>query len=412
MNTFAKENKKTREYYNQDFSQINVLFARIRNSLFTGEKFDISDLNLKNLIDYNPENLLYITIFEEFKKNIRFGSNRETLEETIQRVILKLREKSSFKEYDISNPKKTRILLEWIYEKTPVNIKKIHTKPIFDKERFEPGITGIQADKGKEIISWLPTDSPINNEMTLSPALIYLSKKLKLTENKATSKEKIDAIKNLKGVNFYLTKSRAFISYNDKAIPLYRGNLLHKGFSYQTVLEIFKTSNDWLIQNMKENGQFTYYYNCTDDNYIDHEHPKRKEPNLYYNDLRHCGGVISLLRMYELTQDEKYLNCIKKAIDWIIGITKFHTTKNNKEAAYVFANEKAKLGGVGIPLIMLMRYRLNTQDENYDRYIEAYSRHLISRISDDGEFMGYYIHPSYQNGKPLEDMSAKEKKET
>ena len=70
MNTFAKENKKTREYYNQDFSQINVLFARIRNSLFTGEKFDISDLNLKNLIDYNPENLLYITIFEEFKKEL------------------------------------------------------------------------------------------------------------------------------------------------------------------------------------------------------------------------------------------------------------------------------------------------------------------------------------------------------
>ena len=57
-----------------------------------------------------------------------------------------------------------------------------------------------------------------------------------------------------------------------------------------------------------------YYYDAKEDNYIDHEHPERPEDNLYYNDLRHCGGIVTLIRAYQLTKDKKYLKSAKKRI--------------------------------------------------------------------------------------------------
>lgn len=411
---YAVENEKIRNYYKKDFSKLNELVQRIRTTLATGEKLKIDDLALEDIIEFKgKEQLFYITLFQEFTKRIRFGSRRDTLEETLNRVIEKLRENQKFKEFEVSNVDKTRILIEWVSEKELVDIKKIHTDKNFDKERFEPGINGIEIRKDNTSYVWMPTDAPVLNEMSLAPVFAHLADRMGLAKNKNLKLlEKAKLVKNLENVETYIIKSKAFITYKTEIIPLYRGNVLYKDFDYNTVIDMFKKSNDWLIEHMKENGQFMYYYNPTLDNNIDHEHPTRKESNLYYNDLRHCGGVVSLLRTYELTGDKKYLEPIKKGIDWSISMTKFHKDEKGREAAFVYANSKGKLGGVGLPLIMLMRYRMNTNDPTYDRYIEAYSRHLLSRMTEDGEFLGYYIHPSFNNGEPLLTMNEEERKKT
>lgn len=411
---YESENEKTRNYYKKDFSKLNELIHRIRAALISGEKIKIEDLSLEDIVDFKPnKNFFYISLFQEYTKRIRFGSRRDTLEATLNRVVEKLRENQKFAEFEISNPDKTRILIEWVTEKELVDINRIHTGKNFDKERFEIGIDGIEIKYNNKSFVWMPTDAVILNEKNLTFVFADLVERMGLIKNKNLElAEKAKLLKNLKNIETYIIKSKAFVTYKNEIIPLYRGNVLYDDFSYNTVINIFKKANDWLIENMNENGQFMYYYNPTLDNNIDHEHPTRREPNLYYNDLRHCGGVISLLRLYELTGDKKYLEPIKKGIDWSIGMTKFHKDEKGREAAFVYANLKAKLGGVGLPLIMLMRYRINTNDETYDRYIEAYSRHLLSRLTEDGEFLGYYIHPSYNNGEPLLTMTNEEKMKT
>lgn len=162
---------------------------------------------------------------------------------------------------------------------------------------------------------------------------------------------------------------------------------------------------------MYEDGRFLYYYDCCDDTYKDHEHPNRPESNLYYNDLRHCGGIIALIRAYELTSDEKYIKAAKKAVDWSISITREHDTQWGK-GYYAFYNRKAKLGGTGVLLVAMMQYRSFTGDKFYDEYIKGYTRHVMSRVYKNGEILGYYIHPQFQSGQPLINMTDEERKAT
>ncbi len=411
---FTEQNNLTRNYFKQDFSPISELLKKVRYSLTTGNVLKLDNLCFDGLIDFKSEKqFFYISIFQEFTDKIRFGSKRATLEETLNRIILKLRNHSRFNEFEISNPDKTRILFEFITERTTTDIKKVHISGNFDANRFEPGISGLELVYNKLNYIFLPTDSPVLNYMTLNPVLANLADKTGLVKGKKIKeREKAEFLKNLEGAEFYLLKSIAFVTYKTNVLPLYRGNVIYEDFDRQIVYQIIKASNDRLIADMTDDGKFMYYYNPTKDDNIDHEHPARKPPNLYYNDLRHAGGVISLIRAYELTSDKKYLKAAKNAIDWIIKQTRFHKDKNGNEAAYVWANQKAKLGGAGVSLIMLMRYRINTEDKSYDRYIESYSRHILSRLTEDGEFMGYYIHPSYNNGEPLLNMTDKERKET
>ncbi len=411
---FTEQNNLTRNYFKQDFSPISELLLKVRNSLITGNVLRLDNVCLDGLIDFKSEKqFFYISIFQEFTDKIRFGSKRATLEETLNRIISKLREHPRFNEFEISNPDKTRILFEFITEKTRAEVKKIHISGKFDSNRFEPGISGLELVCNKSSYIFLPTDSPVLNYMTLNPVLANLADKTGLVKGKKLKeREKAEFIKNLEGAEFYLLKSIAFVTYKTNVLPLYRGNVIYEDFDWQTVLSIIKTSNDRLIADMPGDGKFMYYYNPTKDDNIDHEHPTRRPPDLYYNDLRHAGAAISLIRAYELTLDKKYLDAAKSAINWTIEQTRFHKDENGNEAAYVWANQKAKLGGVGVPLIMLMKYRMNTGDKTYDRYIESYSRHILSRLTADGEFMGYYIHPSYHNGEPLLDMTDKERKET
>lgn len=410
---YAEQNEITRNYFKKDFSKVNELIKKIRTSLITGEFLSLDGLDLSDVIDYKGDRqFFYISIFQEFIGKIRFGSARKTLEETINRIISKLRENKNFSEFEVSNSERTRILLEYVTDRKKISVRDIHTGGEFDDSRFEPGITGIEVVYNKQTFVFLPTDCPVLNEMNLTPALAMLADKTGITKGKKLKAgQKATLLKNLEEAEFYTIKSKAFVTYKNDLLPLYRGNILYKDFDYNTVIDIFKKSNEWLVENMSDNGQFMYYYNPTLDNNIDHEHPTRREPDLYYNDLRHAGGVISLLKMYQLTGDKKYLGYIKKGIEWTINITKFHKDKEGREAAYVFANEKAKLGGVGLPLIMLMNNRNITKETIYDRYIEAYSRHLLSRITKDGEFMGYYIHPLYHNGEPMEEMTNEERKQ-
>ena len=162
---------------------------------------------------------------------------------------------------------------------------------------------------------------------------------------------------------------------------------------------------------MYDDGRFLYYYDCCEDTYKDHEHPNRPIDNLYYNDLRHCGGIIVLLRAYQLSKDKKFLEASKKALDWSVSVSMPHDTQWGK-AYFAFYNNKGKLGGTGVLLVAMMQYYLITGDDTYIEYIKGYTRHVMSRVYDNGELLGYYIHPAFQDGKPLIKMNDEERKAT
>ncbi len=411
MLDFKSQNDKEREFFNQDFSVVNELLKRIRKALVTGKSINISDLDFSGIINFNPhETLIYISLFQSGQKFIRYGSKRKDLETTINRDIEMLRKNKNFPNFSVNDENSCRIMLEYIIDRKKINKRELNSER-FDNGRFEIGINGLELRKDGISYYYMPTDAITLSHMGLRAALQTLVRKTPIAKLTNSISERLNILSASDDYEYYLFRSRTFITYKNECIPLYRGNIRFTEFSYDVLFNQVIKSVDWILDNMYEDGRFLYYYDCCDDTYKDHEHPNRPENNLYYNDLRHCGGVIALIRAYELTSDEKYIKAAKKALNWSVSISKVHDTKWGK-AYYAFYNNKAKLGGTGVLLVAMMQYRSFTGDKSFDEYIKGYTRHILSRVYKNGEILGYYIHPKYHNGEPLINMTDEERKET
>lgn len=408
---FKKQNDKDREYFKQDFKPMSELLARIRQALRTGKSLETKGLKLNGIFDFDPElSFTYITLFQEGLTPIRYGSRRKTLDNTLNRDIEKLRENKNFTKFEIGNFNKCRIMIEFVIERTQTDLDRLHGK-VFDNNRFEPGITGLELKDSKASYYYMPTDAVVQSQMGLRGALETLAKRSPIGKMTNKISERMKILHGSSNLKFFIIKTRAFVSYKNLCVPLYRGNILYNGFNYETLLGQFIKSADWLIANMHDDGRFLYYYDCKEDNFKDHEHPNRPENDLYYNDLRHSGGTITLIRAYSQTGNKKYLEAAKKSLDFTVSISQEHIT-NGQKAYYTFYNKKAKLGGTGLALIAFMQYRIAVGDKSYDEYIKGYARHLLSRMHKSGEFYGYYIHPAYNDGKPLLKLDEIERRET
>lgn len=411
MLDFKEQNDKERAFFEQDFSAINEVLHRVRKSLITGENLSITDLDLSDIINFDrAETLVYITLFQSGQKFIRYGSKRQDFQSTLNRDVEMLRKNKKFSDFDVSDEVKCRIMLEYVIDRHPVSPAKLNSVH-FDNSRFEIGINGLELRKDGISYYYMPTDAITLSHMGLRSVLETLVRKTPIAKLSNSRSKRLEILSQSKDYEYYLFRSRAFITYKNDCISLYRGNVRYTEFSYDVLYDQVIKSADWLLANMYDDGRFLYYYDCCDDTYKDHEHPTRPENNLYYNDLRHCGGIIALIRAYELTSDEKYIKAAKKAVDWSISISKSHDTQWGK-AYYAFYNRKAKLGGTGVLLVAMMQYRSFTGDKSYDEYIKGYTRHVMSRVYKNGEILGYYIHPQFQNGQPLINMTDEERKET
>ena len=410
MNDYKITNDIDRAFYEQDFTPVDILLKRIRQSLITGETINISDLDFTGIVDYNPaETLVYITLYQAGRKYIRYGSKRPTFEQTLNRNVEMLRKNKKFSEYKVDNPDVCRIMLEYAIDRRKISRFDLNSAR-FDEGRFEIGVDGLEVRKDGISYYYMPTDAITLSHMGLSSALKVLAKRTPIGKMTNKISERLRILKE-SDYEYYLFRSRAFVTYKDTVVPLYRGNIRYTEFSYDVLKDQVLKSIDWCVRNMYDDGRFLYYYECSDDTYIDHEHPNRPADNLYYNDLRHCGGIIACLRGYQLSGDMKYIRAAKKAVDWSISISKPHETKWGT-GYYAYYNNKAKLGGTGVLLVAMMQYRNITGDKSYDEYIKGYARHILSRVYTNGEILGYYIHPGYHNGEPLEQMSDEERKST
>ncbi len=411
MLDFKEQNDRERAYFKQNFTPVNKILQRVRKSLQDGAQFSIKDLDLTGIIDFNrAETLVYITLFQSGQKFIRYGSKRADFETTLNRDVEMLRKNKRFADFDVADEKKCRVMLEFVIDRHQVSPKNLNSER-FDGSRFEIGINGLELRKDGVSYYYMPTDAVALSHMGLRSVLETLVKKTPIGKLSNSRSKRIEILSKSTDYEYYLFRSRAFITYKNECIPLYRGNIRYTEFSYDVLRNQVVKSADWLLANMYDDGRFLYYYDCCEDNYKDHEHPNRPENNLYYNDLRHCGGIIALIRAYELTSDEKYIKAAKKAVDWSISISREHETQWGK-GYYAFYNKKSKLGGTGVLLVAMMQYRSFTGDKSYDEYIKGYTRHIMSRVYENGEILGYYIHPQFQGGQPLINMTDEERKAT
>ena len=361
------------------------------------------------LFHYDKEiSQIYITLFQEGLSPIRWGSKKETFSKSIHRIILKLRENRNFKAFRIEEPATCRILFERVTKEYECNIKNLTTMKMHSKNRFEPGVNGLKYTYEGVTRFFMPTDGYIKSIMSVDQLLNYLSKQCTIAQKTNKISERVYLMKR-EPIRYTFIDSQAFITFKNEVIELERGYPLPIEFNKDVLYDKTIKSIDWLVKNMNDDGSFLYYYDPYKDTVVDDIHPNMIDP-LYNNILRHSGGTISLLRGYELSGNKLYLEKAKKSLDFLVSTFRTHKYKN-KFACYPFFNSKSKLGGAGIGLVALMHYFIQTGDTSYKKEIDGLVRHILSRIDKDGEMLGYYIHPKFNNGKPLINPKDEVKKE-
>ena len=347
---------------------------------------------------YDPSiSQTYITLYQKGRKPLRWGTKKQTLLESILRIVHQLKTHKSFKDFTLDNREDCRIMFEFVTEVKPCNIRNLTTMK-FVKDRFEPGVSGLKAIYENEIRYFMPTDALTHSVMSVRQLLHFFSKRFGISKQTTSISKRIHLMRRLP-IHYEHIRSCAYISYGKKALHLHRGLPPVSQLSQKDMMDKTQHSLQWLVDNQKNDGSFTYYYDPNIDSYVDFAHPKMVSP-LYNNILRHSGGTITLLRGYSRFKDKHYLNAARKSINFFVDTLRTHTY-NDAYACYPFFNKKSKLGGAGIGLVSLMEYRSLSQDKTYDRYILGLVRHILSRIEEDGEMLGYYIHPLYNNGEPI-----------
>ncbi len=279
---------------------------------------------------------------------------------------------------------------------------EIDLRPI----RFELGIDGLRVVSNDARRYLLPGDAIVRSILGVGQLRNYLARLFP-----------DDSIEQL---SFFKFRSLSYISTSDGWTRLYRGyptiplsnegssdaettgedeiGQLYAAPAREKLFDAAAAGVSWIVANQSDSGKFLYYYDGATDSRRDHEHPSRDpSKNPYYNLLRHCGGVLTLL-FYAAVQrnmskpiDSDITEAIELGIDWFVRQLVRYETADKQEAAYAFYNTKAKLGGSGLGLYMLSKYQ-QLYDDRYFVWANRVANHIANEVQDSGEFMYYHVY--------------------
>ena len=389
-------------FFERDFSPEKRLLQTIRTALLLHRSEPREPLSEETEVRYSftfdpAISQLYITLFQPPLKPLRWGSRKATLSESVNHAVERLCGHDRFPDFAVGDPQKCRIMFEIVTEKSPCDPKRT-TAFRFGPDRLEPGIHGLMFNYRGRAIVFMPTDAYVHSLMTMKQIYAFLARRAGLAEQTKQPNERAALVRAL-DTPFYKIRSLAFISYGDAVLPLYRGIPAPQTFHPSRLKETMLRSCDWLLRHMRPDGKFLYYYDGATDSTADFLHPGNPD---YYNILRHCGGTIALLRAYEATGTEAYLQHAEASVAFLRSHLREHRV-DGAYACYPFYNRKSKLGGAGVALVSLMLHHVMTGQTVHLETIEGLVRHILSRIDATGEMIGYYIHPHYNGGAPITD---------
>jgi len=381
------------------FPQAPMLFSQIREYLW-GERITHFQTNLSLPPDAEPGGQIYVTFYQPEIDPLRWGTYYDDLRSCMGRILDRLRRHRSFPIFD---PLQTRLLLEYATAMQSVSDSSLLTDENLGPFRFEPGITGLSFRFMEKRYFYMPTEAYTRSHMTLTQAARYLARRVGFrAKNTAAAMDFLR--KEISDV--HLLQSRSFVSHGTECLELYRGYPESVDSSPAAIECSFFAGVEWLLRNQSANGKFLYFYDASTDSTADFQHPDKPD---YYNMLRHSGGTITLLRAHELCSKQNYVEAARRSIEFMLQESRTYV-RAGEIARYVIDNEKAKLGGTGLALVALMHFHRLTGDSTYMPYCEEMIRHLLSQICADGEFLGYYIHPHFNNGRPLEEVGEEVKR--
>jgi len=318
----------------------------------------------------------------------------ENVRSAVRRVLVHPR----FEDFKLAERERCRMQIDFIADEPAAIEFDSLSESTLGANRFEFGIDGLRIVGPEQRRYILPGDAFVSSILGLG--------QLRRRVERLFPDTPIDELE------FYRFRSVSYIGTADGWIRLYRGYPAVTPATKEAIYAAAKAGVNWIVNNRHSDGRFVYYYDGATDSHRDHEHPNRDpETNPYYNLLRHCGGVITILLAHGLRQSEEMpctnggpnrdacdsfgsvsREAIESGIDFFIQQLVPYTAPNGKPAAYAYYNRKGKLGGSGIGLYMLALYQRLFRSARYAEHARLLANHLVNEILDSGEFKYYHVY--------------------
>lgn len=303
----------------------------------------------------------------------REGGRKAGLARTLQRLVKHPRYAA------MASHEHVRIQIDFIaHPPTPMDLGKVGMTLRGDRH-FEVGLEGIElnTNEGKRHL-FLPGDAFVYSIMSLQQLRAHLR-----------SSFGPETVAQAHCARFH---TESYIWIGGRFHRLYRGMPLVGPLTQEKLSDALMLAVDHVLREQNPDGTYLYYYDAATDSRRDHEHPTRDpETNPYYNILRHSGGALNCLYSDQLRKESRSFDSARRAIDFLIAQARIYVTETG-EAAYIYSERKAKLGGTGLGLYLLAEYEITTGDTNYRLWAQKLARHLVHQITASGEFIYYNIY--------------------
>ena len=157
--------------------------------------------------------------------------------------------------------------------------------------------------------------------------------------------------------------------------PVYRGHRVWDEITRVELEPALVLAGNYLTENCKEDGQFTYSYLPKSDAVTD-------EP---YNMLRHAGSVYSLMQLYDLRREPSWREAADRAIAYLLTKIKTCPDKDPGKACLV-DDGVIKLGGNALALVALAEYTKMSHDKLHLPLMQKLAKWIVASQAEGGGF--------------------------
>ena len=149
----------------------------------------------------------------------------------------------------------------------------------------------------------------------------------------------------------------------------------------ETLEHSMRLGADWIIAMQKHNGRFRYWYDPVRDKFS-----SKTDDNF----LRQAGTSFSLALAYEMTGEFRYLDAARRSVQYLLTFIE----SLDADKAYFLFRKKAKLGGISLPMLTMLKIRQLTGTTEFDAILTKLANMILflQKKYNTGQYKSTYVY--------------------
>ena len=149
----------------------------------------------------------------------------------------------------------------------------------------------------------------------------------------------------------------------------------------ETLEHSMRLGADWIIAMQEHHGRFQYWYDPVSDKFS-----SKNDDNF----LRQAGTSFSLALVYEMTGEFRYFEAVRKSVQYLLAFTE----SLDADKAYFLFHKKAKLGGISLPMLTMLKIRQLTGTTEFDTTLTKLANMILflQEKYNTGQYKSTYVY--------------------